>query len=252
MQTTPTTTPTGSSPIRLHASWLAHLEAEFQMPYMRDLKSFLSEERKQGHTVFPKAGQIFNALNLTPLESVKVVVLGQDPYHGAGQAHGLSFSVPGGVPFPPSLQNIFKELRADLNVAPPKSGDLTPWAEAGVLLLNATLTVREGNAGSHQNRGWEAFTDKVIRVLNNSRSNLVFILWGTYAQKKGAFIDRARHLVLEAPHPSPLSAHRGFFGSKPFSKTNAYLLRKGLEPIPWTTDPAEATPTTETTPSHSS
>lgn len=228
--------------VRLHHSWLSRLQDEFGQSYMKELKKFLEEERKQGQTIFPKPGLIFNALNLTPFMDVRVVILGQDPYHGAGQAHGLSFSVPPGTRFPPSLQNIFKELEADLKLPPPKSGDLTPWARQGVLLLNATLTVREGLAGSHQQKGWETFTDKVIFLLNASREHLVFILWGSYAQKKGAIIDRTRHLVIESPHPSPLSSYRGFFGSRPFSKTNQYLMQHGQPPIPWST---------ETTPSNS-
>jgi len=176
---------------------------------------------------------IFNAFNHTPFEKVRVVIIGQDPYHGAGQAHGLSFSVPEGIALPPSLQNIFKEIEADLNIKMGKKGDLTPWANQGVLLLNATLTVEMANAGSHQKRGWETLTDAAISALNQHREGLVFVLWGSYAQKKGEMIDAKKHLVLKSPHPSPLSAHRGFFGNYQFSKINAYLMEKGEKPIDW-------------------
>lgn len=201
---------------------------------MRKLKNFLTAEYQAGKTIYPRGEEYFAALNLTPFDKVKVVIVGQDPYHGPGQAHGLCFSVHDGVRLPPSLQNIFKELHADLGVKIPQSGSLKKWAEQGVLLLNAVLTVEDGKAASHQGRGWEEFTDKIIHVLNEEKESLVFILWGSYAQKKAAFVDRKKHLVLESVHPSPLSAHRGFFGTKPFSKTNAYLRSKGLGEIDWT------------------
>ena len=219
--------------INLEDSWKQRIESEFQKDYMKNLKSFLKSEIDSKKTIYPKGEQYFEALNLTPFEKVKVVIIGQDPYHGPGQAHGLSFSVQDGVRFPPSLQNIFKELQSDLSVEKPKSGNLQKWSEQGVLLLNAVLTVEDGNAGAHQGKGWELFTDSIIHALNKEKENLVFILWGAYAQKKGAFIDRQKHLVLESVHPSPLSSHRGFFGSKPFSKTNAYLKAQGLDPIDW-------------------
>jgi uracil-DNA glycosylase len=219
--------------IQLIDSWKDVLFDEFQKDYMKKLKAFLKSEHAKKKTIYPKPSDIFRALNTTPFEKVKVVILGQDPYHGPGQAHGLSFSVPAGVAFPPSLQNIFKELKADLGVEKPKSGDLTRWAEQGVLLLNATLTVEGGKAGSHQNKGWEHFTDAIIHKLNEGRTHLVFILWGSYAQKKASFIDTKKHLVLKAVHPSPLSSHRGFFGSKPFSQTNKYLTAHHIKPIHW-------------------
>ena len=219
--------------IRLHDSWKAFLAPEFEQAYMSDLKKFLKQEKTAGKVIFPRGDSIFAALNHTPLDKVKVVILGQDPYHGPGQAHGLSFSVPTGVALPPSLQNIFKELEADLKIPRAKVGNLESWADRGVLLLNSVLTVEQGKAASHQNRGWEKFTDAVIRVINEHRENVAFILWGSYAQKKGAFIDRSKHFVLESPHPSPLSAHRGFMGSKPFSKVNQYLQKQGVEPVNW-------------------
>jgi len=219
--------------IRLEQSWKAALADEFSLPYMQGLRQWLRSEYKAGKKIYPAPSAIFRALDLTPLDRVKVVILGQDPYHGPGQAHGLCFSVPNGVPFPPSLHNIFTELVSDLGVPYPTTSELTPWAEQGVLLLNATLTVEEGKAGSHQKRGWEQFTDRIIKILNQRAESLVFILWGAYAQEKGQAIDRTRHLVLEAPHPSPLSAHRGFFGSKPFSQTNTYLLSHLQAPIDW-------------------
>ena len=226
-------TPDPSKPApQLHASWLEHLSDEFQKPYMQSLREFLVQEHAARRTIYPKGPDIFNALNLSVFSKTRVVVLGQDPYHGPGQAHGLSFSVPKGVPLPPSLQNIFKELSSDLNIQNTQ-GDLTPWAEQGVLLLNATLTVRRAQAGSHQQRGWEPFTDRIIQVLNERKEALVFILWGSYAKAKGAFVDRKRHCVLTAPHPSPLSAHRGFFGSQPFSQTNRFLEKTGQTPIRW-------------------
>ena len=218
---------------KLEPSWKAALATEFQLPYFQALKAFLVQEREAGRTFYPPGKLIFHALDMTPFDQVKVVILGQDPYHGPGQAHGLSFSVPEGVPPPPSLANIFKELEADLGVPRPRTGNLEPWARQGVLLLNATLTVGAGQAASHQGKGWEPFTDAIIRALNDRREHLVFILWGRYAREKGRFIDRRRHLVLTSAHPSPLSAHHGFFGSKPFSAANAYLERHGEAPIDW-------------------
>ncbi|HAD10429.1 MAG TPA: uracil-DNA glycosylase [Porticoccaceae bacterium] len=220
-------------PIKLHPSWLKVLGEEFDKPYMKALRTFLLAEKRAGKTIYPPSENWFAALDTTPFEAVKVVILGQDPYHGPNQAHGLCFSVPPGVQPPPSLINIYKELDADLGLGAPAHGCLNHWAEQGVLLLNATLTVVAGQAGSHQRQGWESFTDKVIEVLNEQRQHLVFILWGSYAQKKGSIIDESRHCVIRSPHPSPLSAHRGFFGSKPFSRTNAYLQSQGIEPIHW-------------------
>ncbi|MCK7597185.1 uracil-DNA glycosylase [Microbulbifer sp. CAU 1566] len=222
-----------STPIKIDPSWHQVLEAEFRKPYMEELRVFLQQERQAGKNIFPPGGQVFNAFNSTPFDQVKVVILGQDPYHGAGQAHGLCFSVMPGVRIPPSLQNIYKELQSDLGITPPGHGCLQPWAEQGVLLLNATLTVEESKAGSHQKRGWERFTDAAIHALAEQREGLVFVLWGSYAQKKGGFIDSRKHLVLSGPHPSPLSAHRGFFGTRPFSQANAYLQGSGQEPIDW-------------------
>ncbi len=219
--------------VRLHESWKIHLAAEFEQAYMKDLKAFLSKEKGQGKIIYPRGDSIFAALNRTPLEQIKVVILGQDPYHGPGQAHGLSFSVPTGVALPPSLLNIFKELEVDLKIPRSAQGCLEAWADRGVLLLNSVLTVEQGKAASHQNRGWEKFTDAVIRVINEQREHVAFILWGAYAQKKGAFVDRQKHFVLESPHPSPLSAHRGFMGSKPFSQVNHYLQKNGLDPVDW-------------------
>lgn len=220
-----------TSPI-IHESWKEALKAEFTQAYMEELKSFLVEEKKQ-YTVFPQGSHIFNAFNSTPFDKVKVVILGQDPYHGAGQAHGLSFSVQKGIKFPPSLQNIFKELVDDIGCDYPQSGDLSHWANEGVLLLNTLLTVRSGEPFSHKDRGWERFTDQVIRTLNERRDHIVFILWGAPAQKKSALIDSTKHWILRAPHPSPLSSYRGFFGSKPFSSTNRYLQSNGIQPINW-------------------
>lgn len=219
--------------IKLHDSWLKHLESEFKQPYMIQLKKFLKDECEKNKIIYPQKNQYFRALDLVPLENVKVVILGQDPYHGEGQAHGLSFSVEEGVRFPPSLQNIFKELNSDLNIQIPKSGNLQRWADQGVLLLNSVLTVEKDQAASHQKKGWEIFTDKIIEVINENCDHVVFILWGAYAQKKAAFVDRKKHLVLESVHPSPLSSHRGFFGSKPFSKTNDWLQKKQIKPINW-------------------
>lgn len=203
---------------------------------MAELRSFLLTEKQKGKVIYPPGPEMFSALNLTPFESVKVVILGQDPYHGPGQAHGLSFSVKPGVPFPPSLQNIFKELKQDLNVEPPQSGDLSKWAKQGVLLLNAALTVEQGRPLSHQGRGWETFTDRIIRLINDELNGVVFLLWGAFAQRKAQFVDRQRHHVYETPHPSPLSAHRGFLGSRPFSHTNEYLSSIGKDPIDWKLD----------------
>lgn len=222
-----------SSTIKLAPSWTHHIGGEFDRPYMQDLKAFLQREKSAGKIIYPRGDDIFNAMNTTPFDQVRVVILGQDPYHGEGQAHGLSFSVKDGVKPPPSLINIYKEISAEFGTPMPKSGDLTGWAKQGVLLLNATLTVEASLAGSHQNKGWETFTDAIIRALNDHHSHLVFLLWGSYAQKKGAFIDRARHLVLEAPHPSPLSAHRGFLGCGHFQKANAYLTAHGFPPVAW-------------------
>jgi uracil-DNA glycosylase len=224
---------------QLHPSWLAELGPEFRQPYMQALKEFLRKEKAAGKVIYPAGGDIFNALNTTPFDAVKVVILGQDPYHGPGQAHGLCFSVNKGVRFPPSLLNICKEIQADLGIPMPSHGCLQHWAEQGVLLLNATLTVEQHKAGSHQGRGWERFTDRVIEALNQDREGLVFMLWGGYAQKKGAFIDKDKHLVLTAPHPSPLSAHRGFLGCRHFSQANHWLREHGREPIDWQLDSAE-------------
>ena len=223
---------------QLHASWQAVIGDEFNKPYMQALRDFLAQEKAAGKIIYPPSPLIFNAFNHTPFEQVRVVIIGQDPYHGQNnqgqpQAHGLSFSVPQGVDLPPSLQNIFKEISSDLNLKMSKNGDLTPWAEQGVLLLNATLTVQQSLAGSHQNKGWEKFTDAAIAALNKHRENLVFVLWGSYAQKKGAFIDEKKHLVLKSVHPSPLSAHRGFFGNHQFSTINQYLVQHGQPAINW-------------------
>lgn len=224
---------TQEKPGQLDTSWQAVLGAEFDKPYMSSLKSFLQQEKAAGKTIFPPGPLIFNAFNHTPFDKVRVVIIGQDPYHGPGQAHGLSFSVQAGVALPPSLLNIFKEIQSDLGIRMSGSGDLTPWADQGVLLLNATLTVEMANAGSHQNRGWEIFTDAAIAALNAQREGLVFVLWGSYAQKKGAMIDPGKHLILKSVHPSPLSAHRGFFGTHQFSKINEYLVSRGEPPIHW-------------------
>lgn len=219
--------------IKLEASWLEHLQGEFHQKYMQVLRDFLRQELAQGKQIYPPGELIFNALNTTPLDKVKVVILGQDPYHGPGQAHGLCFSVLPGVATPPSLVNIYKEINADLGIEPAQHGYLHSWAEQGVLLLNSVLTVEKLKAASHQGKGWERFTDRVVRVLNEQREQLVFLLWGSYAQKKGQIIDRNKHLVLQSPHPSPLSAHRGFLGCRHFSQTNDYLVKTGQEPIDW-------------------
>lgn len=218
--------------VKIEKSWKEVLQTEFDKPYFENLVGFVKQEYAS-HTIFPPAGQIFNAFNTCPFNNVKVVILGQDPYHGPRQAHGLCFSVNDGIQFPPSLQNIFKEINSDLGIPMPKSGNLTRWAEQGVLLLNATLTVRASQAGSHQGRGWEEFTDAVIKIISEKAENVVFILWGSYAIKKKALIDASKHYILTAPHPSPLSSYRGFFGCKHFSQTNAYLTSKGKTPIEW-------------------
>lgn len=217
----------------LHPSWQAVIGDELNKPYMQSLRGFLTEQKSAGKTIYPPMPLIFNAFNTTPFETVRVVIIGQDPYHGDGQAHGLSFSVPACVKLPPSLRNIFKEIEADLGVSMGTSGDLTTWAQQGVLLLNAMLTVEQAAAGSHQKKGWEEFTDSAIRALNEQRQGIVFVLWGSYAQKKGAFIDTNKHLVLKSVHPSPLSAHRGFFGNKQFSQINQYLESQGQAAIEW-------------------
>lgn len=219
--------------VQLDSSWLAPLAAEFEQPYMVSLRTFLLAEKKAGKKVFPAGDEIFNAFSHTPLERVKVVVLGQDPYHGEGQAHGLCFSVKPGVKVPPSLHNIFKEIRDELGHPIPAHGHLTAWADQGVLLLNSVLSVECGRAASHQGKGWETFTDRVIDVVNRECKGVVFMLWGSYAQRKGAIIDRQRHCVLTAPHPSPLSAHRGFFGCGHFQAGNEYLAANGKQPIDW-------------------
>jgi uracil-DNA glycosylase len=224
---------TQEKPGQLHPSWQAVIGEELHKPYMEALRTFLKEEKAAGKVIYPPGPLIFNAFNHTPFEQVRVVIIGQDPYHGPGQAHGLSFSVPNGIPLPPSLQNIFKEISTDLNINMSRNGDLTKWADQGVLLLNATLTVEQGKAGAHQGKGWERFTDAAIAALNKYRDGLVFVLWGSYAQKKGDMIDAGRHLVIKSVHPSPLSAHRGFFGNRQFSTINQYLLERGQTPIDW-------------------
>ncbi len=219
--------------IKLEESWKEHLKPEFERDYMLALRQFLQQEKELGKVIFPAGSEIFNALNSTPLSQVKVVILGQDPYHGPGQAHGLCFSVRPGVAIPPSLRNIYKEIAADLGFPPPRTGSLQSWSEQGVLLLNSVLTVESGKAAAHQGKGWEEFTDRVVALLNQQREHLVFILWGSYAQRKGQIIDRKRHLVLESPHPSPLSASRGFFGNHHFSRANEYLVAHGQSPVDW-------------------
>lgn len=222
-----------ASNIKLEESWRESLGKEFDTPYMSNLKTFLMQEKEKGKTIFPKGAEYFRALDLTPLDKVRVVILGQDPYHGDNQAHGLCFSVKPGVATPPSLMNIYKELKEDLGIKPVSHGFLESWAKQGVLLLNSVLTVERGLAAAHQGKGWENFTDAVIRAVNEQEHPVVFMLWGSYAQKKAAFVDRKKHLVLTAPHPSPLSAHRGFLGCKHFSQANAFLEAKGLKPIDW-------------------
>lgn len=220
------------SSIRIEPSWKYALKKEFNKPYFKELSDFVRSEYLKDK-IFPPPKEIFRAFDLCPFYKVKVVILGQDPYHGTGQANGLSFAVNKNIALPPSLKNIFKEIEDDLNIIPENNGDLTCWANQGVLLLNATLTVKMNTPGSHQNRGWEFFTDAAIKQLSDDRENLVFILWGNYARKKVILIDRAKHLILESPHPSPFSANNGFFGSKPFSKANEYLKSKGLGEIEW-------------------
>jgi uracil-DNA glycosylase len=219
--------------IKLHPSWLEPLGQEFAQPYMAELKRFLVGEKQGGKRIFPAGSNWFRALDLTPLDKVRVVILGQDPYHGPGQAHGLCFSVPGGVQPPPSLVNIFKELEGDLGLKPARHGFLEHWAQQGVLLLNSVLTVEMGRAASHREKGWERFTDAIVREVNSKAEPVVFMLWGSYAQKKAAFVDTTKHLVLKAPHPSPLSAHSGFFGCRHFSRANAFLESRGLPPVDW-------------------
>jgi uracil-DNA glycosylase len=226
--------------IRLNPSWLEPLRGEFEQPYMADLKRFLTDEREHGKRIFPTGREWFRALDLTPLEKVRVVILGQDPYHGEGQAHGLCFSVQRGVRPPPSLVNIYKELESDLGIGRPAHGFLEHWASQGVLLLNSVLTVERGQAASHRERGWERFTDRIIGEVNAKSEPVVFMLWGSYAQKKAAFVDASRHLILKAAHPSPLSAHSGFFGCRHFSKANAFLQSRGMKPIDWALPEADS------------
>ncbi|MDU9390053.1 uracil-DNA glycosylase [Pseudomonas sp. zfem002] len=223
--------------IKLEPSWKEALRAEFDQPYMHELREFLRQEKAAGKEIYPPGPLIFNALNSTPLDQVKVVILGQDPYHGPGQAHGLCFSVQPGVPTPPSLVNIYKELQRDLNIEIPRHGYLQSWAEQGVLLLNTTMTVERANAASHANRGWQHFTDRIIQVVSEQQPSTVFLLWGAHAQSKRKLIDATRHLVLTSVHPSPLSAYRGFLGCGHFSRTNAFLVQHGLSPIDWRVPP---------------
>lgn len=231
----------GKREVRLEPGWLRLLGDEFEQPYMRSLSTFLRERQCAGATIFPPAAELFNAFWYTPPERVSVVILGQDPYHGPGQAHGLCFSVRPQVPLPPSLRNIYRELETDLGIPPAVHGSLVAWARRGVLLLNSVLSVEQGRAGAHQGKGWERFTDRVISLLDGEARGLVFMLWGSYAQKKGAQIDGRRHCVLRAPHPSPLSAHRGFFGCRHFSQANDWLAARGGEPVDWRLPPlAEA------------
>lgn len=219
--------------VKIEESWRKILNNEFQLPYFAALKKFLVEEKQNGKTIYPPGNRIFSAFDYTPFENVKVVIIGQDPYHGPGQANGLCFSVSPGIQPPPSLINIFKELNSDLNIPIPKHGNLEKWAQQGVLLLNATLTVQANNAGSHQNKGWETFTGKVIQKLSRERQGLVFLLWGKFAQAKEVLIDTTKHYILKATHPSPLAAHGGFFGCRHFSKTNEILISQGKNPIDW-------------------
>ncbi len=234
LETQTSTSPSDS--IRLEQSWKEQLLDEFQKPYMKELKAFLQKELQAKKIIYPRNQDIFAAFDATPFDKTRVVIIGQDPYHGPGQAHGLCFSVQKGVPPPPSLKNIYKELEADLNIPQAKHGYLMKWAQQGVLLLNATLTVEASKAGSHHNKGWEQFTDAVIEKLNQKKEKLIFILWGSPAQKKGAIVDPKKHAILKAPHPSPLSAHRGFLGCKHFSKINALLEKNGQTPIDWSLD----------------
>lgn len=222
-----------SNTFPFNKSWAPFLQDEFDKSYMKDLLLFLQDETSKGKIIHPHDSHIFEAFNKTHYENVKVIILGQDPYHGPGQAHGLAFSVQKGVKIPPSLLNIYKELESDLGIKPCSHGNLTSWAERGVLLLNNVLTVHDGLAASHHNRGWEIFTSRVIEVLNNKKENLIFILWGSPAQKKASIVDASKHFIIKSPHPSPLSSYRGFFGSKPFSKTNDFLKSKKLKEIDW-------------------
>ena len=220
--------------IKLETSWLNHLQNEFNQPYMKDLRDFLKKEKELGKTILPKGSLWFNALNSTPLDQVKIVILGQDPYPTIGHAHGLCFSaLPDVKPLPKSLINIYKELKDDIGIDNFHTPYLQPWATQGVLLLNAVLSVEAGKSNAHQGKGWERFTDKIIEIINRECNNVVFILWGSYAQKKGAAIDTSKHMIIKSPHPSPLSAYRGFYGSKPFSRSNNFLISKGKEPINW-------------------
>lgn len=219
--------------VQLHESWLTRLHDEFEQDYMHELREFLLIRKQHRAVIYPPGKQIFNALDSTPFDRVRVVILGQDPYHGPGQAHGLCFSVQPDVKVPPSLLNIYREIESDLGIVPPRHGYLQSWAEQGVLLLNAVLTVERGQAGSHQGKGWERFTDTIVQLLNEEREGLVFMLWGNYARQKGAVINRRKHLILNAPHPSPLSAHQGFFGCRHFSQANRYLEDRGQPPIDW-------------------
>ncbi len=222
-----------SAAIQLESSWLSRLEEQFTLPYMHALKAFLTREKAAGKVIYPRGSEMFAAFNHTPVDQVRVVILGQDPYHGPGQAHGLCFSVRPGVALPPSLVNIYKELEQDLQLPPAQHGCLTHWADQGVLLLNSVLSVERGRAASHQGKGWEEFTDRAVEVVNRDCEHVVFMLWGSYAQRKGAVIDTQRHCVLKAPHPSPLSARRGFFGCRHFSQANAYLEAQGRQPVDW-------------------
>lgn len=219
--------------IQIDSAWKAVLAAEFNQPYMQQLRDFLIQEKRNGKTIYPPSHEIFTAFNLTPFNKVRVVIIGQDPYHGSKQAHGLCFSVRNGTALPPSLKNIYKEITQELGVIFNENGCLTPWAEQGVLLLNSVLTVEHNCAASHQGKGWEQFTDKIISLLNDKHENLVFLLWGKYAQNKGSIIDNEKHLVLTSPHPSPFAAYRGFFGNEHFKKTNAFLKAKGKKIINW-------------------
>ncbi|MFT4899679.1 MAG: uracil-DNA glycosylase [Flavobacteriales bacterium] len=219
--------------VKINQSWLDRLQSEFNQPYFQKLNQFVQDQYNDS-VVYPDKELIYEAFNQTHFKDVKVVIIGQDPYHGENQAHGLSFSVKNNNKLPPSLKNIYKELSCDLEVTVPKTGNLTPWAKQGVLLLNATLTVSAKSPGSHQKKGWEIFTDRIIELISNEKENIVFILWGKYAQNKGVIINELKHLTIKSPHPSPFSARRGFFGSQPFSKTNEYLLNKNIKPIDWT------------------
>lgn len=219
--------------LSMEASWKSRLQGEFELPYMQELRNFLLLRKRAGAVIYPLGSNYFRAMELTPFDAVKVVILGQDPYHGPEQAHGLCFSVMPGVRVPPSLHNIYKEIEKDLGILPAKHGFLESWAKQGVLLLNSVLTVESGVAGAHQGKGWERLTDKIISLMSEQRDSLVFLLWGSYAQRKGQMIDRVRHLVLSSPHPSPLSAHRGFFGCRHFSRTNEWLQKHGGQPVNW-------------------